>query len=616
MTNPSDDDGATAVLMAVLMVVIFGMAALAVEITDMYSRDRASQTVADVAALSGAQLLPEPCAAGERALQTLTEEGNSVRDDARPGPYSASASQMSDRDLGNGEIQLLTALDPDDPPTEPSDARWLRAEDCDASARFIRVVTPPRTISFAFASVLPDAPRSGTVQAVAAVELRGLDVAVLPFHLPDDGCLGSRFLVADDSSGPATGTPLAFDPAGGPDGPAVAGQWELPAGSDGPIAVTVSGLAADPGPDPEPGPDPSGAPSIEPTAENTPEPVSVQLDFTTFDRTGASIASVTVPTVTGTALPAPGTARFQVQVPAEVSETRGVWWVRAFQPSGTRTWSDDSDAGRLSIGLDLPTVGSCDLPAGPAAGLLTSPRAGSTGSDDFVANLAGGLDHDLAPVGSPLTDVPCTSDGTPYPDAVLDTTPTASGSTCVAVRGETDPNILARELVAGLVRSGGRLEGPAASVARDCSVQGQSGLTATVAGNQIASTALSCHLEDGRTLADVVAGDPGSLDPTVVADPRFFLVPVTATNGWPTAADTHWPVTGFVGAFVTDEQSGGDASCELPQACNGLLLTDDRAGLRAVQAVTFPLSALPEEIAQPTDGRSFVGGTKDFVLVE
>lgn len=608
MRSPRDDDGATAVLMAVLMVVIFGMAALAVEITDMYSRDRASQTVADLAALSGAQLLPEPCAASERALETLTEEGNSVRDDTRPGPYSAPASQMSDRDLGNGEIQLLTGFDPADPPTEPSDARWLRGEDCDASARFIRVVTPPRTVSFAFASVLPDAPGSGTVQAVAAVELRGLDAAVLPFHLPDDGCLGPRFLVADDSSGPAAGTPLAFDPAGGPDGPTVTGEWELPVGADGPIAVTVSGLTADPGPDPAPSP----APSIEPTVE----PVSVQLEFTTFDPTGAAIASVTVPTVTGTALPAPGAARFQVQVPSEVSQTRGVWWVRAFQPSGTRTWSDDSDAGRLSIGLDLPTVGFCDPPTGPTAGLLTSPRAASTGPDDLVDNLAGGLDHDLAPVGDPRTDVPCTSDGTPYPDAVLDTATAAPVATCVAVRAATDPSILARDLVAGLLGSGGRLAGPAATVARDCSVQGQSGLTATLAGNQIASTVLSCHLKDGRTLADVVAGEPGSLVPTVVADPRFFLVPVTATNGWPTAGDTHWPVTRFVGAFLTDEQSGGDASCELPQACNGLLLTDDRAGLRAVQAVTFPLSALPEEIAQPTDGRRFVGGTKDFVLVE
>ncbi|MGH8939460.1 MAG: TadE/TadG family type IV pilus assembly protein, partial [Actinomycetes bacterium] len=105
------DEGATAIIVGILTVVLFGLSALAVEITDMFSRDRAIQTTADLAAFAGAQDLPDTCAAFNGALTWLNDPENGVRTaDGDPG-FAATATQMSDGDRANGEIEVLDAND-------------------------------------------------------------------------------------------------------------------------------------------------------------------------------------------------------------------------------------------------------------------------------------------------------------------------------------------------------------------------------------------------------------------------------------------------------------------------------------------------------------------------
>jgi uncharacterized membrane protein len=103
------DDGAVAVMSAILVIVLFLVAALAVELTDLYSRDRAVQARADIAAFAAAQDLPDACFAVGTAVSSLNDTGNAV---ASVAGYTTTVAAMTDGSVGNGEIQVLTQLVP------------------------------------------------------------------------------------------------------------------------------------------------------------------------------------------------------------------------------------------------------------------------------------------------------------------------------------------------------------------------------------------------------------------------------------------------------------------------------------------------------------------------
>ncbi|MGH8971218.1 MAG: hypothetical protein ACRDV1_14865, partial [Actinomycetes bacterium] len=77
-----------------------------------------------------------------------------------------------------------------------------------------------------------------------------------------------------------------------------------------------------------------------------------------------------------------------------------------------------------------------------------------------------------------------------------------------------------------------------------------------------------------------------------------------------------WPIKEFRGAFITNEDGGGDATCVSDNDCNGLTFNGGDNKIRTIQAFTFPLSALPEFVDQPGNGTAFIGGSKDLLLVE
>jgi hypothetical protein len=102
---PGDERGATTVLVAILVVVLFGFTALAVDVGRLYAERRQLQTTADVSALSGAQLLVQgvPDAAVEEGKRYIGENPTVHH----PGDYSP--------DTGDGvQVKLNdTSCDPD-----------------------------------------------------------------------------------------------------------------------------------------------------------------------------------------------------------------------------------------------------------------------------------------------------------------------------------------------------------------------------------------------------------------------------------------------------------------------------------------------------------------------
>jgi hypothetical protein len=230
-----------------LAVVLFGFGAMAVELGDLYSRDAAVQTTADLAAFAGAQGLPDACIAFNKARAYLTSDKNGVFSDTAPTTFSASVAELSDGDDSNGEIEIL---DWDNKPLpDPT------SSPCSTAGHRVRVTTPRRTINFPLAGGLPGAPGSGTVQATAAVEVRSLDhLSVLPFSLPDSCGLGSQTIYElSGVSPPPSGTP-DFQPPGNRRGPWVTlvdpPSEQLPVFVTT-ISVSLSRLRADPS---QPGP--------------------------------------------------------------------------------------------------------------------------------------------------------------------------------------------------------------------------------------------------------------------------------------------------------------------------------------------------------------------------
>jgi hypothetical protein len=604
--RPEADGGAVAILTAMLALVLFGFAALAVELGDMYSRDAAVQTTADLAAFAGAQELPDPCTAFNKARAYLLSDKNGVFSDNAPTTFAGSVAALSDGDSTNGEIEIL---DWDNKPI-PNPT----AAPCSATGHRVRVTTPDRTITFPLVAGLPGAPGSGTVQGTAAVELRSLEpLSVLPFSLPSSCGLGSQTVYDRNGvSPPPSGTP-DFQPRGNRRGPWVTlvdpASEQLP-GIVPTINVSLSRLRADPG---DPGP---------------PPPPRVQFDFHVLLADGSThpepavdgtwVAGSTTPDA---ANPAWFDATFTVPLPAAVHSIPGEWKIRARQLApGSNRFTTNSQVGTFTVLAEVLT--SCVPTAGPS-GLITSPRnGGGSKASNLANNLILGIDHDLFPVVDPITDTPCDADQAPYPDARLDVSSPTDGATCVDVR--TSPGASAVDgLIDGSGARNGRLVGtPTVTTSGNCRVTNDDDMQWVKNSQILVDTALSCYLTPASSLDDVKSGRSGSLSEAILSDPRFFVMPRTDTtfhpsnSSGPTADPEYWPIKDLVGAFLTNEtDAGGDATCADNNDCNGLVFGGG-GQLDSVQAFTFPLSALTDPQDHPDNGRAWIGGPKDLLLVE
>lgn len=167
-----DDRGATAVITAVLVSLLFGVAALAVDLGNAYARDARIDAIADQAAVAAARALPDPCAALDAAVEILLAEGNAVRDDSGEFPSTAAglATALSDDEVTNGEVVV----------TGP-DGVAVPASDCTAVGTRVRVVTPPIQVSFGLAAAAGF--RSVDVRGAATTAMVS-PLPVLPFAIP------------------------------------------------------------------------------------------------------------------------------------------------------------------------------------------------------------------------------------------------------------------------------------------------------------------------------------------------------------------------------------------------------------------------------------------------
>lgn len=333
------DEGATAILTAVMAALLFVVAALAVEVTSAYSREAAVRSVADQAARDGAAALPLSCDAVLAAARSLAAVDNRVADDAGapdlPMPASiAEASALLDGDTANGEV---TVFGPDIDPAAEEGAVDLT--DCLQPGTRIRVVAPPRTVRFSFGRL------AGPEQvAVGAAATAGIVSALplLPLALPD-ACrpAPSHTLVLRQP-----GLSSAVDLPREADAPDLRSMLLLPAGLPGPTQLTLDVLEG----------------------ESRAGVAGYSVWFTSDggDVYAATPAVAAVPPLAGV----PGLRTVTVPVPAPVLDRPGDWAVRvsvaalAADPAATPgPWSQTQ---RLS----RPEIPICD-PTGRYGSLLT-----------------------------------------------------------------------------------------------------------------------------------------------------------------------------------------------------------------------------------------------------
>ncbi|HVF21002.1 MAG TPA: pilus assembly protein TadG-related protein [Mycobacteriales bacterium] len=543
-----DDNGAVAVLVAILAVVLFGSAAVAVDLGKAYQRRRATQTTADLAALAGAQDLPNAQTACRSAVRYLLHN-----------PPSGEAFDVTEADCS------ITGDTPDG------------TVDVTPGNTSITVSVPRREVQFGFAAVLGYSGTSVDAQATAEIQS---PAPSLPFFLPADVPSGLLCL-KDTTRGGASPSAmravlLAAKPTAPPGG-----------GSGGPPATSTAITSVEPQPF-------EGLPGTVVTLHGTQLDVIVRLTFGGVAATDISVATngkkltATVPASTDT-----GT------VPV-------VGWTNVNQTGPSYATPEP-----FTYLVPDPPVDDCAGSTGQF-GHLDIPRGdGTPVGKEVEYNIIKSIDHAIATF--PTADLP--APGTPCANAAgnfpitsstkPDIDPGVDGANCLLTQtGNSLPNAT-RGFLDGIDGLAGRLADHAPT-----------GTVATRGGINIDTFAT--YLRGGATLADfsgpgaaatIDALPAGSLDRSILASPRFAVVPVLnvlsdgTNNGF-------YPVLTLHGVFV-------DSAPSAPQ--HGFVTSNGDSQVTAIHVYSFPMHLLPAFLStSEVDGTvTYIGsGPKVPVLVK
>jgi hypothetical protein len=571
--------GAIAILVAILAVVLFGSAAMAVDLGNAWSRKRAVQKQVDISALSAGWMLPMTVANKSSIAAKVAEYLNDADNHAR-GQAVVTADQLIDGHQTNGEVIFQ------------DDA----GAPCTDKCTQMRVIAPQARVDFGLAAALGmshvEVQRDATVRVVSELPPAS---KTLPFWLPT-GC-GFGPTEADTTQGGTTdptATPTAtatttaprFQPDAGQVGThTLSGAAITPVGYMG--STTVSGYSVS-------GITGGGIKKV--TLRAYPPSGTSYVDF----------AAQT--TATGGALPS-----FQV-AQSDITNTPGDWYVWALaQKQNSFTYSSNYLIIRVTGGpAPTATATPTAAPTGVSVGCigqdrgnfgqLDSPRyEGGSKQTRFKRNIAKGIDHTLAPyvfAEGQTERKQCDEPGYILPGASLDDI-ARNGNNCIVGDTGNDGPGTYDGLVTGLGDgTTGRLD--VAHGHTTCAGRSDKVMDGHVINNDV----LSCFLRNGATLADISASsgvNTAMIDPAVMDSPRFVWLPVV--YAYDRAQKSFQPIRQFVPGFITDETQTTGAT-----DANGLEI--DGNSVKVLHVFTFNRDVLPPlEESQTTDYDPALGGT-------
>lgn len=564
--HPAGDEGALAVMVAILAVVLFGLAALAMDLGNAFSRNRDVQFQADFAALAGGSELPAPSLDPQPTdlaivkAATYVFENMPQDDDATDfADVAAVAVALTDDVATNGEA-YYGHLDPVSGALIPS-------------AYELTIRTPPALVKYGFAAIIGHT--DGEVNAYATVGIQSPGSGTMPFFAVNGCDYGPQVL-----SDPANGQAQSIVP-----------PMQFPTDTNKARLVSIT----------------------------PPAQVNVNADpaiTQTITINGQFLAGVTkVGFFRDTALTpnffetAPfansdstGNTVANVQVPIGVTSVEDVWWVRVWGPpngSGPDAWSTVSEALPLRVGESLLECAGSSNDGN--FGSLKLPRS-SNPSTWLPDNVALGLEAPLSLAvypGSPPPDL-CTNATSP-PKVESTAGSLRPGTNCV----DTDTGLPANALTQGLITgSNARLD---QDTTTDCSPQRNSSrrTVAIGGGYNINDDTLSCFLTTSAsvgTISSPTYSGPAVLSPDIYSSPRFFWVPVF--NAQPgTGGAQRYSIIDFRPAFITSDaptstkgapvfrDSGSIVSASATN--NGLTVSNN--GITRMKVVFFNSKALPND---------------------
>lgn len=546
MRQTRTEQGAVAVLVALLSIVLFAVAALAVDLSNAFVRKRDVQGQADFAALAGAAEL-----GGQQSGTVPSPVVDAVRDSLNAnlpqddkGQTATISAQLTDGDLANGEVQFANGG--------------------------LQVVGPPAQVDYSFARVLGF--DKTNVNANATVGLFSLGTAMPMYAI--DGCDWSNQTITDPAAGAAAPIPpLAFD--------SDTNDTQLEGLLPAEVTLGASGVTA--------------------TLSGKKFQDTTQIGFFRAENTDPTAI---VPLTSFTPAP-PATINngsLTFEIPTSVTTVEEVWYVRVYNAGGVDKWSARSEAQRLRVG---EAVLECDSGSSDGNfGTIKLPRIDPGADSSWLpVNISDGLEEPLSlAIHTTFSADGLCSDG--VNGAVVSEKPNLrKGTNCV----DTDTGLPAQVATEGLITGysntyPGRLraDSSSTSVRGGCAPDDSTNpRTVSMTSNpRINNDVLTCFLTDGTTsLADIAhegySGGP-VLSPDIYKSPRFFWQPVLKVE--PTSGGSNkYSIIDFRAAFLTDElvSSSTVRGIDTASADNGVVVTGNK--VTQLKVVFFSTDALPAD---------------------
>jgi hypothetical protein len=561
--------GAVAVVFAICAVLIFGLAALGVDLGNAMNRKKLTQNAADLAALAGADRLPaqddttrQKVADYLNANATFTE-GNDKCDQS---PGDVTVAQLKDGDLSNGEVTF-------------------------PSADQVRVVSPAAKVQFGLAGAIGFSDKC--VQSVATAAIKSGGAGMAPYYAASP-CDSGPNVLKSDAGGPSI--PFTV--------PTLSHNAEtntsVLSGNLSPSQITPVAAVGDP-------------PHLYITISGT------NLSAADIDSVGFFNSDQSEP-VQSNNFSDQNAGSISVQLPNAVESRGDVWWVRVHHKVVTTTpvpaysdkWSARSEARPLIVG---DATLSCDPNSSSGNfGSVQIPHGFNNDKDDLVANIQDGL---LAPISldvfpAPLpADDDCRTMGTPSVTSA-DPMPHNPGTNCV----DSLTGLGAGDAYDGyLANPKGKLLVDTSPLCR-AAPQSRSARMTLSTGESINNDTLSCFLVNNSLhLSDLIGVPTGALpklDQAVWKSPRFMQVPILSHD----PSGHKWmPIVRFVPAFITDEVTGSGLNVPVfsGDTESGFVMQNPHK-LRAIRLFFFDIDAMPP----PPEGGpliDYIGGPKVVTLI-
>ncbi len=545
-----NERGITAVVVAISALMLFSVAALAVDLGNAYARKRSVQSQADFAAFAGgaADNLPAtqaaPRATDKAVIAVATYlNKNQPQDDAATADVCeaartcVTAPMLVDGSRANGEVYY---------------GHFVGAS-LVPSLNELTVYAPNAQVDYGLAGVMGF--DSVNVQARATVAIKSGKVKALPFYTYN-GCDYGPQTISEPNNGHAVDTVLLSH---GTETNTATLSSLSPAGialGDASSSLTINGTNLDgvthlgffESGDGSPGPEP--------------------------------VISTTAVTVTGTTK-----VELSAPLPSQVTSVQGVWYVRV-RKSATGPWSAVIGSGSV---LNAPplTVGTPVLTCaqGSNDGNFGTLKLQGTGQATEVAeNIARGLDQ-LGIFPNAASNWECSASMTGaklWP---------ADGTNCVGTKAGMAQSAATLGLVTGVNGYPGLLTN--VSAGSGCAA---SGIPATKVFLQktINNDTLSCFFTSATTNIGQIDSPTYALPGPVLASavwksPRMVFAPVLGVVPG-SGASNKYQIIGFRPGFITD-QTNSATKTTVATANNGL--TPSGSDVQSVQIVFFNTSALP-----------------------